>query len=69
MARSNSANDATICINIRPATAVISMFSVSEQKPPPTLAIRSLMCRKSFIEPGRRPSLQNGIIFRSLNQN
>jgi hypothetical protein len=30
IARSNSANDATICIIMRPAGEVVSMFSVSD---------------------------------------
>jgi hypothetical protein len=48
MARSNSANDATICIIMRPAGVVVSMFSVIDRKPAPARAIRSMMCSTSF---------------------
>jgi len=41
IARSNSANDATICIIMRPAGEVVSMFSVSDRKAAPAAAIRS----------------------------
>jgi len=44
MARSNSANEPTICIIIRPAAVVVSMFSVNERKPPPDAKMRSMMC-------------------------
>jgi hypothetical protein len=46
--RSNSANEATICIIMRPAGEVVSMLSVSERKPAPTAAIRSMICSRSF---------------------
>ena len=43
IARSNSANEATICIIMRPAGVVVSMFSVIERKPAPAFAIRSVV--------------------------
>lgn len=45
--RSNSANDPSICIIMRPEGVVLSMFSVSERNPAPTLAIRSRMTSRS----------------------
>ena len=50
MARSNSAKAPTICIIMRPAGVVVSMFSVMERKPAPALAIRSMICSTSFSE-------------------
>lgn len=50
MARSNSAKLPTICIIIRPAGVVVSMFSVSDRKPAPAWAMRSMMCSTSFSE-------------------
>ena len=48
----------TICIIIRPAGVVVSMSSVSERKPAPALAIRSMMCSTSFSERDSRSSFQ-----------
>jgi len=58
MARSNSANEPTICIIMRPAGVVVSMASVIERKPAPALAIRSMMCSISFNERDSRSSFQ-----------
>jgi hypothetical protein len=54
MARLNSAKLPTVCIIIRPAGVVVSMFSVSDRKPAPEWAIRSMMCNTSFSERDRR---------------
>jgi hypothetical protein len=56
MARSNSANDPTICIIIRPAGVVVSMFSVTERKPAATSAICSMMCNTSLSDRDNRSS-------------
>ena len=58
MARSNSAKVPTICIIIRPAGVVVSMLSVTDRKPAPASAIRSIMCSKSFSERDSRSSFQ-----------
>lgn len=56
IARSNSAKAPTICIIIRPAGVVVSMFSVTDRNPAPALPIRSMMCSTSFKERDRRSS-------------
>lgn len=56
IARSNSAKAPTICIIIRPAGVVVSIASVSERKPAPAAAIRSIRCRTSFSERDSRSS-------------
>src|SRR4051794_2471746 len=58
IARSNSAKAPTICIIIRPAGVVVSMFSVIERKPAPALPMRSMMCSTSLSERDRRSSFQ-----------
>src|SRR5215213_4037891 len=58
MARSNSAKAPTICIIIRPAGVVVSTLSVSERKPAPAPAIRSMMCSTSFSDRDSRSSFQ-----------
>jgi len=58
VARSNSANEPMICIIMRPAGVVVSMFSVIDRKPAPARAIRSMMCSTSFSEGERRSSFQ-----------
>jgi hypothetical protein len=65
MARSILAKAPTICIIMRPAGVVVSMFSVMERKPAPALAILSMMCSKSFSERDRRSSFQTTTVSRS----
>jgi hypothetical protein len=67
MARSNSAKAPTICINMRPAGVVVSMFSVMDRKPAPALTILSMMCRTSFSERDRRSSFQTTTVSPSRN--
>ena len=58
IARSNSAKAPTICIIIRPAGVVVSMFSVTERNPAPALRMRSMMCSTSFSDRDNRSSFQ-----------
>jgi len=57
----------TICIIIRPAGVVVSMFSVTERKPAPASAIRSMMCSTSFSERDSRSSFQTTTVSPSRN--
>ena len=58
IARSNSAKAPTICIIIRPAGVVVSIFSVIERNPAPAFPIRSMMCSTSFKDRDSRSSFQ-----------
>src|SRR5271165_3720639 len=58
IARSNSANDPTICIVIRPAGVVVSMFSVIDRTPASALPIRSNP-RQDVTGTGRRQLSQD----------
>ncbi len=62
IARSNSANDPTICIIIRPAAVVVSTASVRERKPAPVSEIRSMTCRTSFSDRDNRSSFHTTIV-------
>ena len=52
MARSNSAKLPIICIIIRPAGVVVSMFSVTERNRAPCAAMRSSRWSKSLSDSG-----------------
>ena len=58
MARSNSANEPTICIIIRPAGVDVSIDSVRLWKSAPAESIFSRVKRRSFSERERRSSFQ-----------
>ena len=58
MAFINSANDPSICIIILPEGVVVSMFSVIDLNPAPTLSTFSRIISKSFKERDRRSSFQ-----------
>jgi hypothetical protein len=62
-----SAKAPTICIIMRPAGVVVSMFSVIERKPAPALAIRSMICSTSFSDRDRRSSFQTTTVSPSRN--
>ena len=53
ISRSNSANDPTICIIMRPAGVVVSMASVRLRKP--ALAFRALHDGEDVLERARQP--------------
>ena len=60
--RSNSANEPTICIIIRPAAVVVSIASVIERNPHPLASIFSIMVSKSFNDRDSRSNFQTTTI-------